>query len=131
MPHSTTVERLANRLHLPFIAVTMCVDLYKEVAELLLTRPVYFVVTDARFEAKLRRTLSASSATNNLHVLVAGRDDLSTIPVQARVYITQLTRLRIRDRALLDRVLPEARVFSPETCHEVVRFLIQSKAAAS
>ena len=79
---------------------------------------------------KLRRLFSSSSGAKRLRTLVAGRDDLAAIPNDAPVYFTRLARRRVRSSPALERVLPEARVFSADSAKEVMTFVIRRNAAA-
>lgn len=128
--HKAQVDRLAQNLGTPKVVITMCTDLFVEVARLLATRTVYFVVADPRFAAKLRTTFEASPGAGNLRPLVLGQDDLSTIPDSAPTYLTQLVRQRIGDTPLLQRVEPEARVFSPESARQLLSFVVRANLQA-
>jgi DNA-binding transcriptional regulator YhcF (GntR family) len=129
---TTAFERRAVRMlssgsRVPVCAVTMCSELFAEVRRLLATQRVYFLVADSRFGAKLL-TLFSSMGASNLRVLVHGEDDLE-VPSSAPVYITRLTRTLLagenRYRPLLERGMPEARVFSEDTARDLVRFLVK------
>jgi hypothetical protein len=122
--HQQQVEEHARRLGKPALVVTMCTDLYVAVTELLRTRPVYFVVSDARFAAKLRLTF-ARAKISNLRTLVAGRDDVGHIPPHDPAYVTRVTRRRLREASLLQRLVPESHVFSPETTRALLSFLVR------
>lgn len=138
------VETLAKRSQLPLISVTMCPDLFAEVRRLLLTEAVYFVVSDSRFAKKLRAFLAPTRGGSHFHVLVYGRDALRTIPKTAPLYLTRLTRHRMQNAQqsidepgkasdellLLQRVLPEARVFSGQSARDLITFVVRMNQAA-
>jgi hypothetical protein len=110
--------------------VAMCTDLFAEVARLLEQEPVYFVVADPRFAARLRRLFDPGAGASRLAVLVHGRDDLDQIPPGAPLCITRLARRRMRGSPLLARGLPESRVFTPESARELMTFVVRANLAA-
>ncbi|MBA3892409.1 MAG: GntR family transcriptional regulator [Gemmatimonadales bacterium] len=124
--HQAAVERLAAELGIPKIVITMCTDLFAEVARLLRETPVYFVVADPRFERKLKGMFAGAPGGTNFRTLVIGRDDLAAIPDTAPTYLTRLGRQRADASPLLDRVLPEARVFSEESARQVLSFVVRA-----
>ncbi len=138
---SSAVTALAKRAQLPLIAVSMCPDLFAEVRRLLRHDAVYFVVSDARFAKKSRAFLAPARGPSRFRALVYGQDDLRVIPPSAPVYLTRLTRDRMQrahdssagangdDPRLLERVLPEARVFSAESARELISFVVRANLA--
>ncbi|MBA3317497.1 MAG: GntR family transcriptional regulator [Gemmatimonadales bacterium] len=124
--HQVECERLAAKLSLPSIVITMCTELFTEVARLLREAPVYFVVADPRFERKLQRMFADVPGGANFRTRVVDRDDLATIPDAAPTYLTRLARQRAGPTPLLDRVLPEARVFSLESARQVLSFVVRA-----
>jgi len=128
--HSTEVRHLAERLGVSAIVVTMCTDLFAETQRLLAHEPVYYVVDDPRMAAKLRTVFSSSPGIANLRTLVHGRDDLDSIPARAPVYLTRLTRSRLKGHPLLARTLPEARVFTAESAREISAYVIRANLGA-
>ncbi|MDQ3138734.1 MAG: GntR family transcriptional regulator [Gemmatimonadota bacterium] len=124
--HKVAAERLEAKLGIPKIVITMCTDLFAEVARRLRDTTVYFVVADPRFERKLRRMFADAPDGTNFRTLVLGRDDLDAIPETAPTYLTRLARQRAGPIPLLDRVLPEARVFSEESAREVLSFMVRA-----
>ena len=138
------IESLAKRSQVPLVGVTMCPDLFAEVRRLLLSDAVYFVVSDPRFARKLRRFLAPTRGASRFHVLVYGRDDLRTIPTSAALYLTRLTRHRMQatqqpggepkvmsdEFLLLQRVMPEARVFSGQSARDLITFVVRANQAA-
>ncbi len=124
--HRRQVERLAERLGTPQVVITMCADLFAEVRRLLPATPVYFIVADPRFAAKLHHLFEGAPGADNLRPLIVGEDDLAAIPDAAPTYLTQLARERVGDTPLLRRVLPEARVFSNESARQLLSFVVRS-----
>ncbi|MEO5589665.1 MAG: GntR family transcriptional regulator [Gemmatimonadaceae bacterium] len=129
-PHREVAREIAAKLGVPALVLTMCDDLFNEVRRLLPVSPVHFVVTDTRFESKLHRIFASNPGAENLRTLVAGRDDLSTIPADAPAYLTRLTRRNVGPNPLLERVIPESSVFSEPSARELLDFVIGSNVAA-
>ena len=123
--HAADAQKLSERYGIPAIVVTMCTDLFAGVRQRLEKEPVYFVVTDPRFARKLQSIFVESNAAANLHVLVNGRDDLSSIPAGVATYVTQITRKALRDLPFVQRLIPEAHVFSPDSAREILSFLVK------
>jgi hypothetical protein len=122
------VKALVRECDVPLCAVTMCSELFAEVRRLLSAQPVYFVVADTRFADKLHDLFSSATGRPNLRVLVHGRDELD-VPASAPVYLTRLVRHLLDGRhfpSLLERGMPEARVFSDETARELTNLLIST-----
>lgn len=128
--HKARVERLTAELGAPRIIITMSTDLFSGVARLLPEMPVYFVVADPRFAAKLHTIFGQVEGADNLRPLVVGRDDLNTIPETAPTYLTPLARQQVGETPLLERALPEARVFSAESARQILSFLVRANLEA-
>jgi DNA-binding transcriptional regulator YhcF (GntR family) len=126
--HAGEVQELAARAKKPWIAITYRADVFAEIARLLPLGPVYFVVTDPRFARKVHKIYANSDASQNLRVLLAGVDEVSAIPVDAPVYLTRTARGRLGGDALLARVAPEMRSFSPESARQLLLFLVTTNA---
>ncbi|MGI9044769.1 MAG: GntR family transcriptional regulator [Gemmatimonadaceae bacterium] len=127
--HAEQARQVADTLEVPALVLSMCDDLFAEVRRLLPAGAMYFVVSDLRFEAKLRRIFEHDAGAANLRILIAGRDDLSQIPHDAPAYLTRLTRKRLGNLPLLDRVIPEASVFSKSSSREVLEFIVRANAS--
>ena len=129
--HAGEVQELAARAKKPWIAVTYRADVFSEIAERLPRGPVYFVITDPRFAAKLARIFAKLDPGHHLHVLLAGVDDVRAIPDTAPVYVTRTARGRLAEEALLTHVAPEMRTFSRDSARELLTFLVKSNAQRS
>lgn len=125
------IAPLGARLGVPVFAVTMCTELFAETRRRLAHGAVYFGVADARFAHTLRASLDAGAHAANLHILVHGRDDLAAIPSGAPTYLTRLTRSRMTGSPLLERLIPEAHVFTDESAREILAFVLASNLAAA
>ncbi|HEX7242985.1 MAG TPA: GntR family transcriptional regulator [Longimicrobiaceae bacterium] len=124
--HLRDAQRIASRLGVPVYQLSTSTDLFTGARRLLEREPVYFVVTDPRYAARLRRIFEADPGAARLVVLVHGRDDLDAIPPEAPLYVTGLTRRRMVGSPLLERGLPEARVFMPASATEIMSFVVRA-----
>ncbi|MGI8498034.1 MAG: GntR family transcriptional regulator [Gemmatimonadaceae bacterium] len=152
------IRAIAASADVPLLEVSMCPDLFAEVRRLLRSEPVYFVVADPRFAAKLHTFLAPSRGRSRLRIMVFDRDDLLQIPATAPVYITRLAREHMaRDAAtrvttrptagsvddaalaherrraaltLLNRVMPDARVFSAKSARDLLAFVVRANVGA-
>ncbi|MEO7647334.1 MAG: hypothetical protein ABIV11_03755 [Gemmatimonadaceae bacterium] len=91
--------------------------------------PVYVIVADPRFRAMLKQAIRPVPGSGNVQVLLAGRDDMSLVPRDARTYVTESARRMLGRGALPGRVIRPRRVFSSETVREVAAFLVAYNAA--
>lgn len=121
---ATRVKAVADRLGKPVIAVEVRVDLIPGEWRLLLRRPVYVLVGDDRFIPVVLGLFADIPGAENLRFLVAGRDDLSTIPDDAPVYVTESARAHLRDVQVRGNILPSVRLFSPASAMELIRFIV-------
>ncbi|MBA2688433.1 MAG: GntR family transcriptional regulator [Gemmatimonadaceae bacterium] len=119
-----SVKALAKRLGAPVLSLTMCTGLFSEVRRQLVRKPVYFVVSDPRMARKLSTIFATADGAENLRTVVQGREDVDAIPEAAPVYITRLTRTKMQGSPLLDRCLPEERVFSTESARELLALVV-------
>ncbi len=125
------VKALAARLGTPVLGLTMCTGLFAEVRRLLARQPVYFIVSDPRMARKLSGIFSTDAGAGNLRAVVWGRDDIDAIPDTAPVYITRLTRTKMTGSPLLNRCLPEARVFSAESARALLELVVNRRRAVT
>ena len=128
--HAGEVKAIAERAGKPWVAVSLRADVYAEIARLLPGGPVYFVVTDPRFAAKLGRIFANTAGAENLRALVVTRDDIAQIPAAAPTYVTRPARERLVAAALLRRVAPDERAFSAASAREILTFVVGANVAA-
>lgn len=122
---------LAAEHRKPVIVVAVRPDLRAGEWALLLRRPVYAVVATPEFGEMLRRFFAdVPGAEENLRVLVLGRDDLSTIPEESPVYITQRVRESLGSVPVPGRILPAARTIATESAREIFAFVVRSNVEA-
>lgn len=126
--HAVEVRRIARELGRPFIAVTMRPDLLQGIQDAMQREDVYFVATDERFAEKAVCMFEPSAATHRMHMVLAGRDDLSAIPPRAPTYITRRARSLLKDHPLLTRVPPIGRGFARESMREILTFIVRANA---
>lgn len=128
--HGPEVQQLAKQLSKPWIVVSLRADYLAEVSRLLSRGPVYFVVADLRFAAKLPRIFSTSTDVANLRVLVANGTDLHGLPESAPIYVTHAARSTLDELELPGHVMPAMRMFSAESARQLLTFIIKSNVAA-
>lgn len=128
--HAAEVQPIAKGLGKPLIVVSLRADLLQEVERMLTQGPMYFVVTDPRFAAKLPRIFSSASSLANLHPLVVGKDDLTQLPDSAPVYVMQAARALLGDLEFPGHIMPAMRAFSVESARQLLTFIIKSNVAA-
>lgn len=118
------VRRVAETPTRRVIAVESRADLLDPEWLALLQSGVYVVATDPGF---LDRAVSAihraGGSTSRMHLLVAGRDDLSSIPPGAPTYVTESARRAIGRLRLPGRIIRAKRLFDETTVREIVRFI--------
>ena len=127
----TRVRAIAIELGTPVIVTEVRRDLVGPGWRRLLHAAVYVVVADPRFLNVLRPYFGAIPGSNNIHYLVAGRDDVSVIPPMAPVYITSAAREVIGVRNVPGKPIPVARVFAPETARQILRFVVRQQLEAA
>ena len=66
----------------------------------------------------------------NLHLMILGEDDLSTIPVGAPTYVTQRARAQHGDVVVPGHMLPPARTICSESAREIFTFIVRENARA-
>ena len=119
-----TVAPVAAALGKRLIVVDLRPDLLEGEWRLFLRHRVYVVVEDERFATSLRHFFADTPGVENIHPLVAGRDDVAAIPDDAPVDVTRSARARLGDARVGGRLLPAARLFSAEASREIIDFLV-------
>jgi len=128
------VRRLAEQHGKRCIIADVRSDLIGGEWRLLLRKPVYVVVRDAEFKSALLDFFANTRGKDNLRVLVADVDDLTSIPRSAPTYLTRGARewLDAHGRAtdVGGSILPNARTFSSSTAEELISFILEANLAA-
>jgi hypothetical protein len=125
------VHPLAARLGKPVVMATVRPDLVGEEWRRLLAQPVYLVVADRRFAERVRDYLRGAAVPGRVHALVAGADDVEAIPEDAPVYVTRSARERLAGRRVPGRLVPTARVFSPDSTREILTLMVHANLRAA
>ncbi len=123
-------RQISANLGLPYICVSGRLDLIGPPWQTLMQPPGYVVVTDERFGAVFQSFIASHGNAAKVTVLVVGSDDLSVIPADGLVYVTQSAREKLGDLKLNGRILPSARVLSRESSHELTTFIVEENLAA-
>ncbi|MGH7720015.1 MAG: GntR family transcriptional regulator [Gemmatimonadaceae bacterium] len=118
--HVDRVSGIAARLGKPFVPITVRSDLYDMEWALFRGQEAYVIVADRRFGSLVREYLHSVGADSGVHILLAGRDDLSRIPDDAPVYATQAARARIGATRLPAGLLPPARTISDDCARDIM-----------
>jgi hypothetical protein len=122
--HENLVARLAEQVNKPYVITRVRPALIGRFLRLLSKGPVYFLVTDPRFDAKMRRLIAPMPGSQNLHVLVADRDDLSVIPSGAPTYVMQSVLPILARTRHLGREISAQRIFATETVREILSHIL-------
>ncbi|MGI8618391.1 MAG: GntR family transcriptional regulator [Gemmatimonadaceae bacterium] len=123
------VRRLATELGKPVVVVQVRPDLFSEDWVAFMNGPVYVIVADPRFRGMLRRVMKSLPGSANVTILLAGSDEVSLVPRDARTYVTEAARRMLGREALPGRIIRPRRVFSTQTVRDVVEFLITHNTA--
>lgn len=133
--HAARVKAAAARLRKPWIAIALRPDVLHDVSRCLAEGPVYYVVTDPRVDAKLRRMLRPIAPVKHLRVVVAGHDDLSSIPADAPTFVMTSARRLVTEQYGENAgpgrpMFHPPRSFSEGTARELLAFLVRANMAA-
>jgi DNA-binding transcriptional regulator YhcF (GntR family) len=129
--HAAEVRPLAQRLGKPLILVTLRMEVLSELAPLLANGPVYYLCTDPRFAEKLRRLYLGVPMGENARPVLLDVDDLSEIPDDAPVWVTQSALDRLGNIPSRFRSVSSGQNFSPETVHDLISYLVRTNLAAA
>jgi DNA-binding transcriptional regulator YhcF (GntR family) len=134
MFHVAEVRRAAERLGKPWIAVALRAAVIDEVVRRLEREPVYYVVSDPRFEPKLHRMLGTEANLDNLRFLVVGRDDVDAIPPDAATFVMSSVRdqmtARYGERNGPGIPLHPPRQISDDSARDILRFVVRANLAS-
>ena len=125
------VRPLAERLGKPLVLAAVRPDLVGDEWRRLLAQPVYVVVVDRRFADLVRAYLHDVAPASRVHTLLAGSDDVGTIPEDAPVYVTRSARERLAGRRVPGRLVPTARIFSPDSAREILALMVRANLRAA
>lgn len=123
--HGQRVRTIAERRKVEFVCIALRPNLYAEEYALLRGQRAYVIVADARFARLVGDYLASVGGSNNVDVVVAGEADLSVIPADAPVYVTQAARSLIGATRLPDGLLPTARLVSTDCAREIIEAMLR------
>lgn len=125
VPDESAGEVRAFAAGRPVVSVFARPDLFRSETWLALgERELYLIATDQAFIGKVRQAIQRHKAPVKLRALLAGRDDLSSIPAGAPTYITESARSVIGKTRLPGRVIRPRSLFSDATVREIVSFIV-------
>lgn len=128
--YGNQVQHVARRLGKPAVTVMLRPELMSEFTRQLAAGPMYLIGSDRRFEAAAHAVFDPTGLGANLHVLIVGEDDLTSISPQATVYVMGRAHRLLGDSELARRVTPIRRVFAREMARELLTFIIRANIAA-
>jgi GntR family transcriptional regulator len=128
--HEARARALGAMLRKGVVVTDVQTELVTGEWALLLRRPVYAVVATPQFGEMLRRFFADVPGVENLHVVVFGRDDLTSIPPGAPTYVTQHVRANLRGVEIPGRILPAARTIAASSAREILTFIVRSNVEA-
>lgn len=117
---------LAEKYGKGYLAITVRPDLIAGEWAMLLRQPVWAVVATAEFGELLKRFFAGVPGSENLHVIVTGRDNLEQIPLGAPTYVTHRVREALGVTAIRGRILPPARTISTESARQIFDFIVRT-----
>lgn len=128
--HAERVRALGATLQKPVQVIEVRPDLIVGEWAMLLRRPVYVVVATPEFGKMIRDFFASVEGIENLHLVVLGRDDVSSIPADAPTYVTQGVRAKLAGVRIPGRILPTARTISAKSAREIFGFIVDSNIEA-
>lgn len=123
---AAVVRRAATAANRPLVVVSVRPDLVSPEWQSMLRQPAYVVAVDERFADLLRGYFGHTEGGGNLRTILVGRDDVSAIPPDAPTYVTRAARERLGDTLVPGRIIPTARILSPESARELLGVIIRA-----
>lgn len=128
--HEDRIVALGAALRKAVQVIAVRPDLLAGEWSMLLRRPVYVVVATAEFGGMVRQFFADVKGIENLHIVVLGSDDVSSIPSGAPTYLTQSVRETLAGVRIPGRILPAARTISTESARALFAFIVESNIEA-
>lgn len=122
------VSKVARAMRRPMVAISIRHDIFDAEWLSLIQGEVYVVATDPAFVKKLPRIFPENASAKKVKVMLAGSDDLSTIPPDAPTYVTESARRLIGKIRLPGRIIRPRRLFADSTVRDVVSFIMAHNA---
>lgn len=123
--HDREIAHIASTLSKPHIITRVRPALVARLARLLARGPVYFLVIDRRFGAKMRRLVASMPGSENFHALVVDDDDLRVIPSGAPTYVMRSAWARLDGKRHPGRVIAPLRIFAEPTSREILSRILE------
>ena len=118
--HRDRMSKIAERLSKRLVTITVRPDLYDSEWALLRGQDAYVLVADFRFGKLVREFLRSAGAVERVHILIAGKDDVSNVPDDAPLYATQAARNRVGAMRMPAGLLPPARMISVDCARDIM-----------
>lgn len=128
--HEKRMRAVGEELKKPVQVIEVRPDLIVGEWALLLRKPVYVVVASEEFGAMIRSFFADVKGVGNINIVVLGRDDVSSIPMDAPTYITQSVRASLTGVRIPGRILPAARTISTQSARQIFHFIVSSNVEA-
>lgn len=122
--HGEMLESVARAEGKPIVLLRLAGGFVEPLTAAMRNGPVYFVVGDRRFAARLPIIYGGVEGGMNLRPLVAGEDDLGVIPPGAAVYVTRAAEMRLESAAALRTVWSPGRIFADSMATELLRIIV-------
>jgi hypothetical protein len=84
----------------------------------------YLVAADPRFLDLARDYLRSVIDLRNVRMLIAGRDDLSSIPPQAPTYVTEAARQKLGKSQIPGRLISPPRLLAENCVRAIIQFIV-------
>ena len=119
------IQRLAKRLRKPCVLACVRPDLLSPEWRQLMRRDVYVIIADAPFAKIVRDFVRNADGSANVRILVAGRDDLESVPADAPTYVTESARQLLGRTRLPGRLIAPTRLLGEECVRELFALLVR------
>lgn len=121
----TEVSALAAKLGKPVIVADFRPPFVEdEWKTLLRSGRAYIVAADPRFLELTRNYLQSVMDLRNVRMLLAGRDDLTTIPPRAPTYVTEAARQMLGKFQIPGQLIPPPRLLAENCVRAIVSFIV-------
>ena len=119
-------DRIGAALEKRVLAIEVQPELVRGEWALLLKGTLWAVVASSEFGALLQDFLADVPGIANLRILIAGHDDLSTIPDGAPTYVSHSVRAQEVTGAIRGRILPPARAMTTDSARALFDFIVRT-----
>ena len=121
------VSRLAALLRKPVIIVDVRPPFVEsEWKNVLRAGRAYVVAADARFLEIVRKFLERTVDLRNVRMLLVDRDDLSTIPPNAPIYVTEAARQKLGKSRIPGRLISPPRLLAENSVRAIITFIVNA-----